>query len=293
MRALRPATFAFLALILILPGITVGADQKDQKTVTRETVTIEGHGKGTKTVTTYGNFTETRIEAGDYSLFTKKRGKMQGSFGEMEAQLVERQEKVGDTLVGLYITTSDLEPLTTSVPYLDGKKHGLYKEEWWGQTIARGQYDHGKRVGEWMREGDIFENYDSQGQLHGESRSLDTAGNLIELKTYNHGVLDGPYKKLSRGKLQTAGMYKNGKKSGQWQEIAPYKGTKSIGSYRDGERQGAWKFYDRNGYLSKQATYEEGEYNGPLYELREDGSLASIEIWKDGKRQGYPTYYDK
>jgi antitoxin component YwqK of YwqJK toxin-antitoxin module len=72
-----------------------------------------------------------------------------------------------------------------------------------------------------------------------------------------------------------------------------YDGKKLMdGEYVDGLKQGAWKFWGKNGKLIKTETYRDGKFDGSWTLFREDGSKERDVSYKAGKRDGKWIFYD-
>lgn len=252
----------------------------------RVPVTVEGHGKGEKIVETEGHVIRTHIKAGNYALITKTRN----------GKLLDRSEMIDHQFIGLSIQTSEIGQIRTEAHYDNGALNGEWIRSWRGKLLDKGMYDHDKRVGKWQRVAHtpevIHEFYDDHGKLDGTARTLTDWGDLIKLATYDHGVLDGPYKELHKGKLRTAGTYVDGRKSGPWREADHDKPVTRVGHYQSGAREGTWQVLNQAGYVIEQADYAHDQREGPSYRFREDGGLARMEDWHGGKRDGYATDYD-
>lgn len=252
-----------------------------------EPVEIEGHGAGWKTVETSGRFVDTEIKGENYLLVTLYRGDT----------LLDRRELVDGEYRGLFVSTTKIDQITTRVRYVDGKEHGPYTRVWRGREIERGQYDHGKRTGEWKRIESSFlvvrETYDDDGALDGEQRTTTVHGDLRKVAHYSHGVLDGLYAEYDEGEVIIAGHYVSGEKDGGWRETSPYTGRFREGYYENGVKQGRWTLLDGNGYRLEVISYTDGIEDGPHYIFAEDGALEEVQMWRGGGRDGYTTYYDE
>ncbi|AJY47799.1 hypothetical protein TM49_22355 [Martelella endophytica] len=251
-----------------------------------EPVAIEGRGEGRKTVERYGNFTETEIKAEGYLLFTRT----------LNDELIDRHELVDGKYRGLFVSTTDLDKITTRVHYVDGKEDGLFTRVWRGRELERGYYDHGKRVGDWRRVEHstdvVHETYDADGKLTGEQHTFALNGKLKTLATYDHGTLDGPYKELDGEQVIAGGNYVDGQKHGDWLEQAPYRDETRQGRYAHGVKEGRWTTFDGNGYRTEITSFSHDRKDGPSYILAENGAVEEVQMWKHDKRDGYTTYYD-
>ncbi|WP_417742794.1 hypothetical protein [Salipiger sp.] len=252
----------------------------------REAVTIEGYDPGFKTVEIAGDTVETEIKAGAYYLFTRERGDA----------LTDRTEMIDGDYTGLFVATGTIDGEVTRVTFVDGKEHGLFTKVWQGETLDKGRYEHGHRVGDWVRTESygrvIHESYDEAGELHGERRYVTRCcDDLLLLETYDHGTLDGPYKEMKEGELVTGGTYVDGQKSGHWQETVNYGSEVWTGTCEADRRTGTWTRVDSDGYRLEVADFAAGERDGPTYLFAEDGAVRTVQMWRHGQRHGYSSYY--
>lgn len=261
---------------------------KDGKLVhERLPVTVEGHGAGEKIVERYGSITETDIRAEGYRLTTRHRGDA----------LIDRSEVIDGQIQGRYILTGRIDNDVSRVTYVDNQPHGLFTRTWRGETLERGMYDHGTRIGEWLRTErygtTIHEVYDPEGRLDGPRREIGANGQLRRLETYVHGTLDGPWEERDReGRLLSGGAYSAGEKTGPWREGGPHGEEYWQGSYVAGLRNGPWERLDAQGYRLERARYEDGARDRLRYLFRPDGAVGEVQSWKDGERDGYTTRYE-
>lgn len=257
-----------------------------RRTYLREPVMVEGHGPGEKIVESQGNRVETEIRAGDYFLFTR----------ELDGELFDRSEMVGGEYTGLFVATGNIDGERTRVHFVEGEEQGLFTVTWHGETLERGHYDRGRRVGDWQRVEQygqvIHETYDEAGTLHGERRVVTRCcGKLVRLETFDHGTLNGPYKELRDGTLVNGGSYAGGMKTGLWTETEPYRSEVWTGRYEAGRRTGTWTLADAEGYRIEVADYAADDRDGPRYLLAPDGALEEVQMWRGGRREGYTTYH--
>ncbi|MBL3574156.1 hypothetical protein JMK10_21955 [Rhodovulum sulfidophilum] len=261
---------------------------KDGKLVhERLPVTVEGHGAGEKIVERYGSITETDIRAEGYRLTTRHRGD----------ELIDRSEVIDGQIQGRYILTGRIDNDVSRVTYVDNQPHGLFTRTWRGETLERGMYDHGTRIGEWLRTERygtaIHEVYDPEGRLDGTRREIGANGQLRRLETYVHGTLDGPWEERDReGRLLSGGAYSEGQKTGPWREGGPHGEEYWQGSYVAGLRNGPWERFDAQGYRLERVRYEDGTRDGLRYLFRPDGAVGEVQSWKNGERDGYTTRYE-
>ncbi|QUS35708.1 toxin-antitoxin system YwqK family antitoxin [Falsirhodobacter algicola] len=256
-------------------------------TALREPMPVEGHGMGEKLTEYQGNFTSIDITAKGYRLTTRRLGD----------KLVDQEEVIDGQRQGSYISTDRVQNDVTRVFYVDGEPDGLFTRTWNGQILDRGMYDHGKRIGQWRREETSpfveLENYDAEGRLDGEQRTLGMNGAVRMRVTYTAGTLDGPYESYgSDGEVLLLGQYDMGQKTGPWQEMAMNLEDHLSGRYDRGKREGRWNVADADGYLTEVIQYRMGEEDGLHYLFAPDGAVDEVQAWRDGARDGYTTYYE-
>lgn len=119
-------------------------------------------------------------------------------------------------------------------------------------------------------------------------------GRIITRTLYNNGFIK---------KREYINAYNhNGKKQGIWETFYSNNIIKESGRYRNGIKDGYFKYYDKEGNLTKIEKYRNGlleENPNELltYELRtdyyKDGSIKTIGSYKDGKAEGVRREYAK
>ncbi len=150
------------------------------------------------------------------------------------------------------------------VMHEDKRKKGqfLYKNYTLdGVLNTSGYYAGDHKEGEWKYYTDngvltLVENYNTDGQLHGELKSYHINGQLKRHTTYKNDTLQGyDVEYYDNGTIREHGYNWNGK------------------SY------GTWKKYYKDGTPSSVVFYVNGRYNGPQYWYNEAGELYMIEYY--------------
>lgn len=130
-----------------------------------------------------------------------------------------------------------------------------------GKLISEGKMDGEKFVGSWKYYNSqsntllTTENYNDNGQLHGERLVYYPNGNLAEKQVYSNGTLEGISTLYSETQiiLKTY-SYKNGQLHG----LSKFYNTKgeliTEGTYKEDKKVGIWKFYE-NGKLVNQTNF--------------------------------------
>lgn len=223
-----------------------------------------------------------------------KKWRMSESYDE-DGQVRDRREFKGYDLHGLYVSRygNGLE----RVQFVEGKRHGSYtvtNSE--GEVKSRGEYDHGKKVGEWVIDdnyGVLKEQYNANGKLNGVRESYDNKGNLRLREHYKNGVLDGEYREYSDGELVVKGEFIDGKREGEWSESLGYAPFKTYqGNYKNDVRVGEWRTYSPEGYLRRIESFsDEGALEGVMVSFSEEGALYSISQYKNDRRHGKTWSY--
>lgn len=207
----------------------------------------------------------------------------------------DRRELKGYDLHGLYISRygNGLE----KVHFVEGKRDGTYTvTDKDGNITASGEYDHGKKVGEWVSEdsyGSINEHYNDSGKLDGVREVYGENGNLRLREHYENDLLDGSYQEYADGELVVEGEYVEGKREGEWTVALgypPYQTSK--GSYNDGVKVGEWRTYSPEGYLRRIESFDsEGYLDGIVVNFSDQGALYNISEYKRNRRHGKSWSY--
>ncbi len=121
--------------------------------------------------------------------------------------------------------------------------------------------------------------------INGEVIRLNENGKNKELKTYKHGILDGPRKVwFDNGQLQQEGIYENGVIEGTrtiWYDTGE---LKMIGTYSNNIINGSVKSWYTNGELKSESNYKNGRLEGVVKSYNEDGTVKEERRYKDGKK---------
>ena len=121
--------------------------------------------------------------------------------------------------------------------------------------------------------------------INGEVIRLHENGKNKELKTYRHGILDGPRKVwFDNGQLQQEGIYENGVIEGTrtvWYKTGE---LKMVGTYSNNIINGSVKMWYTNGELKSDLNYKNGRLEGDIISYNEDGTVKEKNIYKDGKK---------
>lgn len=250
--------------------------------------------------------TEQRFDAAGklsykYQHDTAKDFSLRESFNSA-GELTEREESLKGQYQGLYISTG-WNGSVQRAHYVDGKKHGVYREDTvdaeGGSNFISGQYRQGIKVGKWVTKtstSTLTEQFDQQGQQDGKQTEVAADGTVILLQHFKNAKLHGEYLRLGYSReLQAKGRYVNGQREGAWQLQDEYSyGSVKLwhGSYKAGHEVGTWQAFSANGHLLAQMQYDnQGRLQGKSYSFKEDGSLLQIEEFVDNQQQGDSVRY--
>lgn len=110
--------------------------------------------------------------------------------------------------------------------------------------------------------------------------SYDEEGKLRSVFNYTDGVLNGAFKRFSKGIVIEEGGYKAGNKHGVWKYYEDRPGlVTSEGSYENGEKTGRWKEFnklwmDENDFSYSVGTYLLGKRTGKWEFFKGNGTLV-------------------
>ncbi|QOD61176.1 toxin-antitoxin system YwqK family antitoxin [Polaribacter haliotis] len=140
-----------------------------------------------------------------------------------------------------------------------------------GSIKTEGILNKRARVGNWKYfypDGTIMaeENYNKNGEFHGEQLVYYPDGQVTEFSVYENGKLHGTTSKYaSNGNLIEEVEYKNGKENGLAQYFELNGKLKEKGVYKDGKRVGKWEYY-----LDGEIAPEEDKKKKKKFVLKKD-----------------------
>jgi antitoxin component YwqK of YwqJK toxin-antitoxin module len=212
-----------------------------------------------------------------------------------------------------------------------GKRDGLWIQQWKDtrNLLYKGQYEHGKPVGEWQRfypDGALaatmnhaqdttvvdatFYHADglakaSQGRFikkkkDGNWKLWNESGKLIADENFKDSLLDGTCKYFfDGGQLLKVETYKIGRLEGAFTEYYENGKKKAEGSYSADEKDGAYKQWFESGIVDCEGKYVKGVQDGTWYYNHEDGKAKVTVLFKRGKETKrkyengtFKEYYD-
>lgn len=131
-----------------------------------------------------------------------------------------------------------------------------------GKVISEGMMNERLYIGKWIyyhknsEKIMSLENYNDQGQLHGEKKVFYDNGRLAEHFNYYNGNLNGEAKYYAvNGTLVKYYIYENNELHG-WSKHFDEEGDLLVeGRYKNGKKSGIWKYYN-NGKLVKEHNFD-------------------------------------
>ncbi len=185
--------------------------------------------------------------------------------------------------------------LQERVNYKEGKAEGetvaFYRN---GKKKYTGSYKEGERSGEWShyyRNGELEREaeFDEDGDLTGNETYYDQDGDLYAKVNYKRGKI----KEMTFFDKKGEVMEKKDRSWGKLEFVIfyPDRVIKAKGLLKRGDREGEWKFYDKNGVLSAVRHYEDGVKNGVEKVYHDNGQLAYSLNYNEGEEDGYFVYH--
>lgn len=167
------------------------------------------------------------------------------------------------------------------------------------QTYSEGQFEKGKKTGQWVTyhpfgEVAIREFYVNN-KKDGPYLEYDMDGKLEVEGIYKEGQLEGEFTRYSDYSILETGSYKNGKKIGPWIRYFPYTKIMEANEFYDenGNRVGTWKYYYDTKRLARIETYENGIAVGTWEEYYPNKAIAKRKTFELGVPVGkYEEFFD-
>jgi antitoxin component YwqK of YwqJK toxin-antitoxin module len=172
----------------------------------------------------------------------------------------------------------------------NGNGHFKWHNPYNGKISAEGNYQNGSKEGLWILYNlngiKIEERMHTTG-VDSLLNSWDKTGNKQLIKDGNGEALD--YHK--NGIVKYQGLYKDGKKEGDWIWYHPEGGIKTKMTYIKGKMNGTNYYYYDNGKLRKEIIFKDGKMNGPVTWYYTDGVVSCKGAYKDDEKSGTYIWY--
>lgn len=172
------------------------------------------------------------------------------------------------------------------------KRDSTYVEE-------KGLYHNNKKVGRWVGyyafKGEVRKetNYDSKGNLNGQSVSYRGIGEIESLVYYKNGVRDSIWTwYYSNGKVSRIEEYKNGKENNRQIEYYENGNKKSEVTYKDGKKQGTSNRWYDNGQIQYSCIYLNDKMEGLEVKYNKNGQKESEGNYVLGEKKGKFIWYN-
>lgn len=123
-------------------------------------------------------------------------------------------------------------------------------------------------------------------------------GEVIGQEQYKvvNGLIEGEFiRYMESGSLSNVGSYKNGKKTGRWDQYRYNGQLRSFHHYQNGLLNGPMEYYYDSGQIMMKGSYKNGKHHGKwwIYDMDNVGVLKYERIyengtitWENGKRTG-------
>ena len=286
--------------LLLVSGLTAQENRKENGLKVGAWAHKDGRGyvyaegtyqEGTKTgpwryyVSPVSRYTHVADVSGSYNAMGQKTGNW--VFLSMKTKIQVEAEYVDNLMQGRctwYNSEGDL--LATGI--MDaGIRHNQWIFYTNGETMTRGYYKNGLKMGDWVYD------YYPEDDLHVKGvLNFDNGAKSGRLEFYK---IDRHPKFGTNELLSGIGQYINGKKVGRWIEYK--QGLKGelveAGMYnRQGQRQGVWRTtLNRKNYQI--ALYEKGVLQGAFKQFHDNGQLQYDAVYQNGAPIGaFTRYYD-
>ena len=96
------------------------------------------------------------------------------------------------------------------------------------------------------------------------------------------------------GRIRELLTYKNGERSGLFEQFDSKGNQKLLGNYKDGLKEGIWKEFDENNKLIERWTFDKGNLmDGRFRDFHLNGNLKSTGKFKNGLKEGLWKEFDE
>jgi antitoxin component YwqK of YwqJK toxin-antitoxin module len=159
-----------------------------------------------------------------------------------------------------------------------------------GKVSSEGNYKNGSKEGLWNY-------YDLNGIKIEESihtSKVDSVLNSWDNTGNKKMIIDGNGESIryyKNGTIKYQGLYKEGKKEGDWIWYHPDGIIRLKITYVKGKFNGIYSYYYDNGQLRKKSTYKDGKMNGPITWYYTDGVMSCSGSYKDNEQSGTWIWY--
>lgn len=237
-------------------------------------------------------------------------GKREGTWTKyyQNGKKAETAEYRDDKLFGLAQYFDTEGALKKQMVYQDSVLVGKYTE-YFGragnpsiidpkQILVEGQFENGKRSGEWVTFYELgkyaIREFYVNGLREGPYLEYAPDGSLMAEATYLKGQLNGEYKSYLYSFIQEVGEYKNGEKIGEWKRYFPETKILEAEEFYDqnGNKNGDWKYYYESGRLARIEKYKNGVGVGVWEEYFPNKALSKRKTYELGVPVGeYLEYH--
>jgi len=166
-----------------------------------------------------------------------------------------------------------------------------------GKQSVVANFKNGILVGSWKKyseDGLLMEEctYNEKGKLVGEHKVYDSDGKIHYILDYKDDKLKNVRFFDKSGKL----IAENKEKGGVLKLKSFYPDgihVMSEGTYKNGLRDGVWKYYELNGFVTSEENYKAGNKDGSFRSFYSNGKLESEYSYKKGMLDGFYKRYHK
>ncbi|MCF8426078.1 MAG: tetratricopeptide repeat protein [Bacteroidia bacterium] len=229
--------------------------------------------------------------------YTFTLDKLNGSLKEYfdHGVLKEESNYKDGKLEGKMLSYYENKKLQKECVYVNNQLEGPYKTYYQnGQTEQEGIAVKGNTSGKWTKyysDGKVksISNLDENGKINGEEESFDHQGRKYRTDTY----IRGEWKRVQvfnhAGKsIYDVKISKSGTKVSNY-GFQLYIGSE--GTIASDERDGEWKFFLPNGYLSSTELYKKGKLDGLSKNYHENGKVSGIYNYTLGSKNGQEVLF--
>lgn len=228
--------------------------------------------------------------------YPNRKPKIIASYKNNVPQGIRREFSLMGEVIKAYIFDSG-KVIAEGIIDKEGIREGPWKDLFPDGTLkAAGNYDKGKKVGEWKyyhKNGQLEQtgSYNSEGKEEGTWTWYYSTGELVREENYINGLIEGIVTEFDeKGQVISEGEYIEGNREGKWK--FNYGDVKEEGEFQLDMRHGYWRSWYNNGNLSYEGEFIENNPNKVHIWYWDNGNKKLEGNYSNGLKNGDWISYD-